>query len=177
VVPRRLRRRSAALLLAGGILLGGGAAAAIVVELTGGSSRRHPVQNAVGAIDERTGRVVSYTEVGASPSDVAVGEGSVWVLNADDRTVSRIDPRTRAIVKTFATGGTPTDLAVGAGAVWIGNGTATRAGNIGDVYTASVSRVDPRTNTVTTRIAVAATPQGVAAGSGSAWVSVGSGTN
>jgi DNA-binding SARP family transcriptional activator len=154
VVPRRLRRRSAALLLARGILLGGGAAAATVVELTGGSSRRQPVQNAVGAIDESTGRVVSYTEVGASPSDVAVGEGSVWVLNADDRTVSRIDLRTRAIVKTFATGGTPTDLAVGAGAVWIGNGTPTRAGNIGDVYTASVSRVDPRSTLVTRTLAL-----------------------
>jgi DNA-binding SARP family transcriptional activator/ABC-type branched-subunit amino acid transport system substrate-binding protein/streptogramin lyase len=154
VVPRRLRRRSAVLLLAGGILLGGGAAVAIIVELGGGSSTPQPVRNAVGAIDERTGRLLSYTEVGASPSDVAVGEGSVWVLNADDQTVSRIDPKTRAVVKTFATGGTPTDLAVGAGAVWVGNGTASPAGNIGDVYTASVSRVDPHSTLVTRTLAL-----------------------
>jgi DNA-binding SARP family transcriptional activator/ABC-type branched-subunit amino acid transport system substrate-binding protein len=148
VIPPLLRRRSAALLVAGGILLGGSAAATIV-GLTGGSSKRSPVQNAVGAIDERTGRVLSYTEVGTSPSNVAVGEGSVWVLNADDQTISQIDAETRRIVKSFSVGETPTDIAVGEGAVWLGNGAATPPGTIGDVYTASVSRIDPKSGLVT----------------------------
>jgi DNA-binding SARP family transcriptional activator len=148
VIPDPLRRRSAALLLAGGILLGGGAAA-LIVELPGGSSKHQPLQNAVGAINERTGRVVSYTEVGASPSNVTVGAGSVWVLNADDRTISQIDPQTRHVVKSFGVGATPTDIAAGEGAVWLGNGAATSPGTAGTIYTASLSRIDPNSGLVT----------------------------
>jgi branched-chain amino acid transport system substrate-binding protein len=119
------------------------------------------VGNAVAAIDP-AGGVLSYTQVGASPSNVAVGEGAVWVLNADDQTVSRIDPETRQVDKTFGTGQTPTDIAVGEGAVWVGNAPARAAhAQTQDIsYTASVSRIDPQSSVVTRtlRLPVSRTP-------------------
>ena len=48
--------------------------------------------NSVALIDPETNAVVDDIPVGNSPSSVAVGEGAVWVLNGDDRTVSRVDP-------------------------------------------------------------------------------------
>ena len=107
---RRLLRRSR-LLVAAGVLMLAGAAVAVGVEVTTRTSSPTPVGNAVAAVEADGGRVSSYTATGTTPSNVVVGGGSVWVLNADDRTISRIDQETRRIVKTFATGGLPTDLA------------------------------------------------------------------
>jgi DNA-binding SARP family transcriptional activator len=126
----------------GGLLLLAAALGAVLLSLGGGGTVRP--DNAAVAIDARTGRVISYTPVGTSPTDATYGEGSVWVLNADDRTVSRIDPRTRQVTSTFAIGGIPTELAVGDGAVWVGSGTSTAPGLAGAVYTSSISRIDPR---------------------------------
>jgi branched-chain amino acid transport system substrate-binding protein len=146
VARLRSRRRALMLLAAGAVLLLASAVAAIL-ELTGGSGPR-PLGNAVAAIDPATGRVLTYTEVGNSPSNVVVGKDGVWVLNADDQTVSRIDPDTRRIIKTFATGQTPTDLAVGEkGEVWVGNAGVERGR--GTAYTASVSKIDPQSTVVT----------------------------
>ena len=55
------------------------------------------------ALDPVSGDVVESIPLGTAPSAVSVGEGSVWVLDADDRTVSQIDPETRAVVRTFST--------------------------------------------------------------------------
>ena len=51
-----------------------------------------------------------------------MGEGSVWVLDADDQTVTQIDPETNDVRRVFGTSSRPTDIAAGAGAVWVGNG-------------------------------------------------------
>ena len=40
---------------------------------------------------------------GTSPSSVAVGAGSVWVLDGDDKTVTKIDPETRRVQRVFST--------------------------------------------------------------------------
>jgi branched-chain amino acid transport system substrate-binding protein len=177
----RVRRRPRALLLlaAGSAVLAAAVAAAAVLELTGDGSATRPVGNAVAAIAP-DGRVVSYTEVGTTPTNVVVGEGAVWVLNADDQTVSRIDPTTRKIAKTFGTGKTPTDIAVGEGAVWIGNAAVERGRAVD--YTASVSRIDPQSALVTRTLRLPRPLQGVppfgvlpgasqlAVGAGSLWV-------
>ena len=139
-------------LLAAGVLVLAAAAAVAAVELTRPPGSPELVGNAVGAIDAKTNRLASYTEVGSTPSNIAVGAGGVWVLNADDQTVSQIDPRTKRIVKTFGTGGVPTDLAVGEGAVWVGNGASTPEGTAGGTHTAGVSRIDPRTAIVTRKL-------------------------
>ena len=122
--PRPSRRRRGLVLMAIGAAVIAGAAIAAVLTLSGGSSAKvEAVGNAIAAID---GDAVEYTLVGKTPSTIAVGEGAVWVLNADDRTISKIDPQTKE-VETFGTGGTTTDLAVGEGAVWVGNGAQGRA--------------------------------------------------
>ena len=69
---------------------------------------------------------LSYTGVGTTPGNVVFGDGGVWVLNADDRTITHIDPATRRVLKTFATSGEPTDLAAGDGALWVGSAAAGR---------------------------------------------------
>jgi branched-chain amino acid transport system substrate-binding protein len=140
---RSSRRRRGLLLMVAGAVVLAAAVTAGVFALTGDSN--DPVEsigNAIAAIDGG-GEAVSYTQVGNTPSTIAVGEGAVWVLNADDRTISKIDLETRQVVKTFGTGGVTTDLAVGEGGVWVGNGAQ------GDIAsTTSVSRVDPDTTSV-----------------------------
>jgi DNA-binding beta-propeller fold protein YncE/ABC-type branched-subunit amino acid transport system substrate-binding protein len=140
---RRLVRRSR-LLLAAGVLLLAGAATAVGVAITRPSEPK-AFGNAVAAIEAANGGVSSYTATGTTPSNVVIGGGSVWVLNADDRTISRIDPTTRRIVKTFATGGRPTDLAFGDGSLWVGNGSVAANGLASQVFTSSVARIDPET--------------------------------
>ena len=126
--PRPARRRAGLLVLVGALLLAAavGAVAVLLVRAGGsesvaGSEETIAGGNA-GVLDPRTGELLATIPLGTAPTSIAVGEGSVWVLDADDRTVSQIDPKERAVVRTFSTGSTPTDLAVGAGAIWIGNG-------------------------------------------------------
>jgi branched-chain amino acid transport system substrate-binding protein len=141
VARPRTRRRGLVLMGVGAVVLAA-AVTAGVIALTRDSDRTiEAVGNAIAAID---GDAVEYTQVGKTPSTIAVGEGAVWVLNADDRTISKIDPETREVVNTFGTGGRTTDLAVGEGAVWVGNGAQT-PGPFGITYTASISRLDPDT--------------------------------
>jgi streptogramin lyase/predicted Ser/Thr protein kinase len=140
LVPPGLLRRGRLLLAAGLLLLAGAIAAAIVALVTGGGSRLEPVGNGVAAIDPADGEVASFTEAQTAPSNIAVGEGAVWVLNTEDETVSRIDPKTKKVTKVFEIRGRPTALAAGAGALWVGTG-----GGQGFNATASISRVDPHT--------------------------------
>jgi branched-chain amino acid transport system substrate-binding protein len=176
----RIRRdRRALALLALGVLLVVASVVAVLVKTLGGESETRVVGNAVAAFDSAGGGVVSYTEVGTSPTNVAVGGGAVWVLNADDQTVSQIDPDTRQIVKTFGTGETPTDIAVGEDAVWVGNAGVERGQTLD--YTASISKIDPQTALVTRKVVLAEPtkqlpPNGVlpgvsqlAIGAGSLW--------
>ncbi len=59
-------------------------------------------------------------EVGAAPSEVAVGDGVVWVANTGDDSVSRIDPVTNEEALRINLEGSPGDLAVGgSGEVWV----------------------------------------------------------
>jgi len=135
-VRERLRRRPVAILALGGLLVLAAAAAAIVMVAAGGQEgvELAPVgPNSVAVIDPNTNTVLGGIPVGTSPSSVAIGEGALWVLNGDDKTVSRIDPELKKTVRTFAVGGTPTDLAVGAGAVWVVNDN-------------TVTRIDPMSN-------------------------------
>ena len=53
--------------------------------------------NHVGVIDPATNEIVSEIQVGIRPGPIAVGGGSVWAGNLQDRTLTRIDPRKRSI--------------------------------------------------------------------------------
>ena len=114
-VPPVVRRR-AHLILAAGLVLLAGVIALVIVGLTGGDgAEAEPIGNGVAAIDPTDGGVDSFTESRTAPGNVAVGEGGVWALNNEERTVSRIDPETGEVTKTFRTRGVPSELAVGAG--------------------------------------------------------------
>ena len=121
--PRPAWGRARLLVVTGALLLVAAVGAGVVLLLRDGGSETQTIAGGnAGALDPRTGELLATIPLGTSPTSIAVGEGSVWVLDADDRTVSQIDPKELAVVRTFSTGSTPTDLAVGAGGIWIGNG-------------------------------------------------------
>ena len=161
--PRPARRRARLLVLAGALLLAAAVGAVAVLLVRDGGSETETIAGGnAGVLDPRTGELLATIPLGTAPTSIAVGEGSVWVLDADDRTVSQIDPKERAVVRTFSTGSTPTDLAVGAGAIWIGNG-------VRQVRTAlpeSVSRFAPESAVVDETI-----PLSRASGATLVWVS------
>jgi branched-chain amino acid transport system substrate-binding protein len=118
-------------------------------------------------IDPGGGRVTDRISIVSRPGPasrypIAIegGLGSLWVLNANDATLTRIDPLQRVVARTSRIGlvHVPVRMAVGAGAVWI-------AGVDG-----TLSRVDPRTGSVTTT-AVARRIYDVAVAGGAVWVS------
>jgi hypothetical protein len=103
------------------------------------------------------------------PLDLAVGDGSLWILNgngepfATPKSVSRLDPITTSLAtiplpKAPPTGSPPLyDMALGPQGVWVISG-----------YT-SVSRVDPDRNRVVQTIGNLA-PLGIASGLEGTWV-------
>jgi YVTN family beta-propeller protein len=136
LISRRYRRRLALAIPAAGLL---GAAFVAAFLLTRGSESISVQTNSVVAIDPEENEVVGQVPVGNRPGAVAVGEGSVWVANIEDRTVSRVNPKTRRVDRTISLSGYPSDVAVGAKAIWVAHG---------DV--SSVSRIDPKLYGVTT---------------------------
>jgi len=115
-------RRAGIWLAAAGAVVVAAAAAATAVELTrGGGGLARVLPNNVAAIDPKTGKIVAQIPAGNRPSQLTLGMGSLWVLNADDGTVSRIDPDRWRRLETFSTSTTPTDLVAGAGALWVLN--------------------------------------------------------
>jgi streptogramin lyase/tRNA A-37 threonylcarbamoyl transferase component Bud32 len=100
---------------------------------------------------------VTRIRLGAHPRAVVVAEGSVWVVNSGDDTVSRVDPVTAKSV-TIRVGKGAISIAAGEGAIWVTN----FAGR-------SVSRIDPGTNAVTS-IPLDSGPIGIAVGEGAVWV-------
>jgi ABC-type branched-subunit amino acid transport system substrate-binding protein len=169
-------RRRAPLILAGGLLFLAAVIALAIVALTGGDGAgAEPIGNGVAAIDPTDGGIDSFTESRTAPGNVAVGEGGVWALGNEERTVSRIDPETGEITKTFRIRGVPSELAVGAGALWVGS--AGGAGEGGANATVRVSRLDPDSGRVTRTVRlrgdegvfpVAGAPR-IAVGAGAVW--------
>jgi DNA-binding SARP family transcriptional activator/ABC-type branched-subunit amino acid transport system substrate-binding protein len=149
------RRRAPLVIAAGAALVLVAAAAAAIVELTG-STRAALVSvapNSVAAIDAATNRIVAAVPVGTTPSSIAVAEGAVWVLNADDRTVSKVDAGRTTVEKAFSTGGEPPDLAVGDGAVWVGNGTPASSSQVfGGLVPVALTRIDAGSAAVDGRV-------------------------
>ena len=159
--PHPLRRR--------GVLVGalaGVVAAAVTIPIfafgQGGSEGtvESAAGNSVGFIDSATDRLVADVGVGTTPTDVAAGDGAVWVTNAADGTVDRIDSLTHTVRQTIPVGNGPDGIAVGAGSVWVANG-----------LDGTVSRIDPRSNFVTQKaIPVGNGPSGISFGADAVWV-------
>jgi YVTN family beta-propeller protein len=156
---KRRYRRGAAVVIPTAILAGAAALAAVLL-LTRSSGAITAPPNSVAIIDPGKNKVVGTVPVGIRPSAIAFGEGSVWVANSDDKTLSRIDPETRQELRRIPLPATPTGLAVGEGAVWIANG-----------ILGSVSRLEPAdVNAVTTiDVGTRSDAGSVAVGEGSVW--------
>jgi YVTN family beta-propeller protein len=111
--------------------------------------------NSVGIVDPETNAIVAQVPVGIRPGPVAAGDGSVWVGNLDDRTLTRIDGAERSVVATVPLDNrTPTGIAVGLGAVWVAHG-----------LRGEISRVDPQFGQVTETTTVGGTAFGSPNGS------------
>jgi YVTN family beta-propeller protein len=159
--PARRSRRRPWLIAAGVGGLAAVVAVGLVVALTHDSGT-HALsalsENSVGVLDPHSGKLVAQVGVGAGPSAVAAGYGSIWTANTDDNTVSQVDRSTHEVLHTIDVGVAPSAIAVGANAVWVVNTTS-----------ASVSRIDPASNRATT-IPVGNAPRGVVVSRGSVWV-------
>ena len=164
--PRRSSRSRVAVVV--GALLLAGALAAVVLALTRGSETVTVKPNSVAAIDPRTGHVEAAVAIGGHPAAIAVGEGGVWVANADQQTLVRIDPESKH-TESIGLGTDVADVAVGFGSVWV-------AGGNGE----TLIRIDPRTNAAEAPIDLGTidplAPQPVflvATGAGSVWITRG----
>jgi YVTN family beta-propeller protein len=112
-------------------------------------------------MDPATGAITAAVRLGAEPNTMVFGQGSAWVANDVDDSVTRIDPRTTSVVRAISVGSDPVALAVGPDAIWVANS--------GD---GTVSRIEPSTNTVVKTISVGHRPLGVAVADGLVWVTV-----
>jgi branched-chain amino acid transport system substrate-binding protein len=150
--PSGMRRvassRGAALLAVGAVVV----AAAVVVAFAvsrGGTKSSGAVAQGPGllvAIDG-SGAIKRRIPAGRTPSAIAEGNGALWVVDADARTVLRVDESSGS-VDTLATGATPADVAVGDGAVWVGNARPLAGAQfVGPVMT-SVAQLDAATRTI-----------------------------
>src|SRR5439155_6947853 len=146
------------------ILIGAGAALVVVVVLLvallarsggGGPARTSNSPSAAGlAASDRVARISQAgsdaglaktlpVKAGKDPRAVAVGEGSIWVANEGDGTISRIEPSTNRVSAVIRVGSSPGAIVVGEDGVWVLN----RLGR-------SVSRIDPGSNKVVQTIAI-----------------------
>ena len=125
--------------------------------------------NAVGVIDPETNEIVAEVPVGIRPGPIAAGEGSIWVGNLDDRTLTRIDSAQRSAVATVSLDNkTPTGLAAGGGGVWVSHGMSGQVARVDVQFNRVTSSIDVATRTARTGV--------VAVGGGSVWAAFGDST-
>ena len=165
--PVRRRRRPHWSVLAATAAALVAAAVAAVLLVTGGEEQAGAKPTAavtvpsLQRIDPETNRLVATIPVGPDPSDVAVGEGAVWVGDSADRTVLQIDPDSNALTRTIATAGDAVSAAAGLGSVWVANNAE-----------ATLVQIDPRKGAITQILSLFGAYGGgpVAVGEGSVWV-------
>ena len=165
---RHARRRTVPLSIVGagiGLLV---IVAVLLVVLTpsGGSNVvAVPGPNTVSKIDARSNHFSGTAMVGQRPSGLAVGVGSVWVINSDDLTLSMVvEKDVKAGDSTRALSGPPTGIAYGAGAVWVTTQFGQSTGEPG-----AVVRIDPGEPGGGRRIEVGDGVAAIAFGDGAVW--------
>jgi YVTN family beta-propeller protein len=160
-------RRSRALVAGGGALLLTAVLAAIVATSGADPEPKRATANSLAVIDPASNEVVATVPTGIRPTEVAAGDGNVWVANDADDTVTQISAGRREVLSTTSPGTTVAGLAVGAEGVWVS-----------DAARARLLRLDPGFHSVarTVRLAPPAEvfgetgPNPVTTGYGSIWV-------
>ena len=110
-------------------------------------------------IDPATGKLAATIALPFAPTDVAVGDGAVWVTSELDDMLERIDPSTNRVTATIPVGRGAGAVAVGAGSVWV-------ADQVGD----AISRVDPRAMRIIDTIRLGVIPIDLDVASNVLWV-------
>jgi len=163
--PRPVLGRASATVRRGWVVVGlalGAALAAIGFQVAAGktTAKLAPIRgNAVALVSPQTGRVSASVSLGAAPTSMTAGLGSLWVTHSATGTVSRVDLRTRTIRQTIRVGGGPSAITMAAGDVWVAN-----------TLDGSVSRIDPSSEAVVQTISVGGLPSAVISSAGAVWV-------
>ncbi|MGI8972804.1 MAG: BTAD domain-containing putative transcriptional regulator, partial [Gaiella sp.] len=141
------RRRLLVPLVAAAAILAAGAVATVALLRPSAEPEAASLRGGhAAAVDLDTGELVRRIPAGRTPAAIGVGNGVVWLVDADARTILRVDTVSR-VVESLATGATPTDLAVAGDALWVANGRPLATSQfVGPVATA-VARVDAATRT------------------------------
>jgi YVTN family beta-propeller protein len=108
-------------------------------------------------LDPRTGHVLKTVDPHSGASAIALGDGAVWVADADGNSVTRVD--STGLVTPIPVGNGPSALAVDGSGVWVA-----------ETLDNAVVRIDPTTHAPTGTIPVGEAPTGIAVGAGSVWV-------
>jgi YVTN family beta-propeller protein len=155
------RSRALKLVVAGALVLLAAAVAAAAFELTEGGEANLAglAGNSVGIVDPESGRILAQVPVGASPSGVAAGAGSVWVASTDEGTTTRLDFGKAVLRQAIGVGSGPAGIAADERGTWVANS-----------LRGTVSRIDPSANRVVQTIRVGSAPADIALGAGAVWV-------
>jgi DNA-binding SARP family transcriptional activator len=95
----------------------------------------------------------------ATPTDLTVGDGSVWAISSFDGEVVRFDPSSASPVAVIRAGAGLSSISVGGGSVWVTNQQA-----------GTLKRIDVRTEKVLATLRGLASPLGLTIGHGEVWV-------
>jgi YVTN family beta-propeller protein len=106
--------------------------------------------------------------VGASPARIALADGSVWIVNGEENTVSRIDAERRVVVRTIPVPGPAGGIAADKSGAWV---VYARTSSHSDLAGAGAAFIDTRFNNVTRTVVLNRLYEGddVALGTGSVW--------
>jgi DNA-binding SARP family transcriptional activator len=149
---RRPRKRQWAWVALAAVVAVAMVAAGVLLRPSHGATAVQIVRNSVAVVDPSTNEVVDDVVVGDYPGPVSAGNGSVWVGNIGDSTVTEIHGDTRE-AEFPASAQRPVDLAVTKDAIWVANatdfatqpptggGTITRTGLLGGAV--DVTQVGP----------------------------------
>lgn len=145
-----------------------------------------------------TGRPGAAVTIGPTAGVMTAGDGGLWVADADTHTVSRISLTRDRVSAVITLPGAPTHIAAAGAGLWVTDGTgrvravgpggrirtvrvggqatglATAGGSVWVASTAAgtLSRINPRRDTVMATIHVGERPYAVAATARAAWVTV-----
>ena len=96
----------------------------------------------VAVIDAKQNSVVGDVALSYAPVSIAAGEGGVWAMSRDEKTLTHVDPRSREVANTNGIVGVPSDVAAGAGAVSVIHSSSAQQTTPGTAD-ARVTRIDP----------------------------------
>jgi peptide/nickel transport system substrate-binding protein len=108
------------------------------------------------------GGPAAQISVGGGPTAIAFGDGSVWVANDLDGTVSRIDPLTDDVAATVPVGDDPDAVAVAGGTVWVANR-----------LSSTLTLVSARTDSATRSFSLGGSPLALAVAGKGIWTATG----